>query len=264
MHIFFTVTKPKVIYMTPEKLESSKIKLEALNRCRPIGLVAVDEAHCASQWGHDFRPSFRGIGETFRSSPSLKDIPIMALTATATPEIRRDIIEVLRMKSAATFENSVDRPNLALRVVTMRSGGALANLSSLISDFKSGRGGSTIIYVATTRMVDELVATLIDAFRSFSVTVMGYHGKMQHYDRQRANRSFLTGKCDIIVATVAFGMGIDKPDIRRVINYGPPKCIEDYYQQIGRGGRDGNPTECVLFHSESEVSDFHIFRTYLF
>lgn len=244
-----------VIYMTPEKLESCTSRLEELNRISPIGLLAVDEAHCASQWGHDFRPKFRTIGDSFRGVDSLRHIPVMALTATATPKIQRDILSVLGMTSSSckVFQNSVDRPNLRLRVAALRTGGYAVNLAFLIKEFAQGQRGATVIYAATTRAVDDITCYLSSALAEHGAIVVGYHAKMPHQDRSKSHLAFLTGKCEVIVATVAFGMGIDKPDIRRVINYGSPKCLEDYYQQIGRGGRDGNSTECILIHSESEV-----------
>jgi RecQ family ATP-dependent DNA helicase len=224
--------------MTPEKLVLSTDKLVRLHQSKGIGLLAVDEAHCASQWGHDFRPEYRRIGE-FRNVPALTGIAIMALTATATPAIRRDILGSLRMNTACrVFSNSSDRPNLALSVEPLRPGGFASNLAFLLEACKSGFKGSTIIYTNTTNNVDSLVAFLASALPPHCL-VSGYHGKMNLTDRRTSHSRFLTSQSQIIVATVAFGMGIDKGDIRRIINYFSPNSIEQFYQMIGRGGRDG-------------------------
>jgi len=246
-----------VVYMTPEKLDSSSQKLEALHYRRGIGLLAVDEAHCCSAWGHDFRPPYQRIGHNFRSCQGLASIPVMALTATASPTIRVDVIKSLKMHpDCLVLHNSVDRKNLKLKVVSLRAGGWAANLAFLVDSFKAGDKSSTIIYVATTKTVDDIVDWLQPELSQHGGVVMPYHAKLGNAQRTNAHKSFLVGKCHVIVATVAFGMGIDKPDIRRVINYGPPKCLEDYYQQVGRGGRDGKPTQCTLIHSEQELTNF--------
>ena len=146
--------------MTPEMVSSSKNALINLHTSkRKVGLLAVDEAHCCSQWGHDFRPSFMCIGENFRDVPSLRDIPVMALTATATPSIRRDILSSLRMKpDAKILQSSCDRKNLHISVISLRGGGFEENFRSLVARFKAGSRGSTIIYTATTKTVDEITS----------------------------------------------------------------------------------------------------------
>ena len=211
--------------MTPEKLQLSSEKLLSLHRCRGIGLLAIDEAHCASQWGNGFRPEYAKIGGYFRAIPGLEGVPIMALTATSTAQIREDLTKTLQLKNVQVFRNSVDRPNLRLSVHQKND----KSFSGLLDVLRSDNGrGSTIIYAPLTSMVDELVNSIKNIIQN--TVVMGYHGKMSVRDRENSHRKFLTGECPIICATVAFGMGIDKPDVRRVVLYGPPKDMETYYQ----------------------------------
>ena len=254
----------KLIYLTPEKLDFVKGDLARLHTRRTIGMLAVDEAHCASQWGNDFRPDYASIGKRFRKIGALSNIPIMALTATSTQIIRNDILEKLCMNvlNVKAFNKSVDRPNLKLAVKTMTA--TLNNFSENLKGFLNAwsnnpmERGSTIIYAATTNTVDQLVYYLGQKLAEIDATclVAGYHAKMSLADRRSSHESFLTGKCKVIVATVAFGMGIDKADIRRVVLYGPPKDMELYYQQIGRAGRDGRASECILLYSEADMNKF--------
>lgn len=264
----------RVVYITPEKLQSLLPSLRFLHQKCEIGLLAVDEAHCVSQWGHDFRSSYLNIS-CFRNYDGLRDIPIVALTATASSTVRKDIIDNLQLRSNVyCSSNSVDRSNLQISVVLMKPGGPAVNLLKLLHELTSlgpsHSTGSTIIYTQRTSLVDDLVTflqtqlnnrTSVSRSTSYStqpvqVTVRGYHAKMNLHERELSHKLFLTGECCVIVATIAFGMGIDKPDVRRIVHYGPPKSIEDFYQQIGRAGRDGQPAYCTLIYNESEINAF--------
>jgi RecQ family ATP-dependent DNA helicase len=239
-----------IIYLTPEKLVNCLDKLSLLHtRSRfGIGLLAIDEAHCVSEWGHDFRPSFRDCSK-FRATTVLKDIPTVVLTATSTHIIRNDILHNLMIsRSSYCSVNSVDRQNL---LISIRPKLKTTNneIIKLIKDIKKG---GVVIYCPTVKQVDETVIFL----DSNQLSVRGYHSELCHQERQFAHESFLTGSIQIIVATLAFGMGIDKPNIRLVIHLGDPKSMADYYQQIGRAGRDGLESQCILFHSDATLSNY--------
>ena len=257
-----------VVYITPEKLPSLLVPLQSLHRSLGICLFAVDEAHCVSQWGHDFRPSYFQLA-AFRHSSDLASVPILALTATASKLVQTDILKKLEMKKDCFVSaGSVDRSNLRISVNPVTSGGYQNNLAWLIKEISEEQfKGATIIYAATTGSVDDITAYLLQTLAPTGIKVRGYHAKMTIEDRRTAHIEFLTGSCPIIVATIAFGMGIDKPDVRRVIHYGTPKSMEEYYQQIGRAGRDGAPADCVLIHSDSDLvafaSEFYTSRYYL-
>jgi len=326
----------RLVYVTPEKLISDNgsylNKLATMHGNGGYGticLFAIDESHCVSQWGHDFRPCFLHVGPSLRDHPVLRGIPILALTATAVPRVQEDIICNLRMNrndggeesgGVTIVKQTFDRPNLKISICrrpmngitgafenllidlakTIAGGGSSSSSSSSSSGkttTTSGGGGvvgggrksSTIVYCSTRKEVDDIsmkitqclahqiirleqqkmkqqqqhlptdttttntTMSLEHAFEIASTLVQPYHAGLSHIHRSNSHTNFLIGRVAIIVATVAFGMGIDKPDIRRVVHWGPCKNVEEYYQQIGRAGRDGLPAECIMY---VESNDF--------
>lgn len=266
-----------LIYVTPEKLVTSEF-LQALEKLhkdyKPIRLIAIDESHCVSEWGHDFRPSFRSVGPSLRTHDVLRQIPLLALTATAVPRVQEDILTSLQMENPLVVRQSFDRTNLEIIVKPKSTGGTgsipsafqslLAEWQSLSTSSSSSNRvalQSTIVYAPTRSQVDN-IASYLQTHAPSNVRIEAYHAGMNAEDRTTAHRNFLTGVTTVIVATVAFGMGIDKPDTRRVIHFGPPKTLEEYYQQIGRAGRDGLPATCILYVASSDLdryqSDFYL------
>jgi ATP-dependent DNA helicase RecQ/Werner syndrome ATP-dependent helicase len=251
-----------VVYVTPEKLVgagflSQLAQLNSSRSGRKIGLLAIDEAHCVSQWGHDFRPEYARMGEFRETLPS---VPIMVLTATAVKKVQTDIIDSLRLRDPHISLHTFDRPNFTINVQ-----GANGNMSKMLGPLVERlkqRPESTIVYAPTTSLVEELCQWLSNKVHGSGVNVLMYHGSLPHDKREHAHLSFLNGKTHVIVATIAFGMGIDKPDIRRVVHYHAPKTIEEYYQQIGRAGRDGQPATCDMFFFSGDatryMSDFYL------
>jgi len=247
-----------VIYITPEKLGSDgnhylTSRFAKLNPC----VIAVDEAHCVSEWGNDFRPEYRRIGTTLKSSP-LRDVPVVALTATASPRVRNDVMASLSMTNPFLSVLSFDRENLEINV-RRKTGGYTSLLTPLLKEV-AAHNESTIIYAPSKALVNEIAAWIDDNYPSFNVRP--YHAGLSQQQRDMGHIDFLTSRSLVVVATIAFGMGIDKSDTRRVIHVGPPKTMEEYYQQIGRGGRDGLPAKCTLFVNESDFdkygSDFYL------
>jgi RecQ family ATP-dependent DNA helicase len=207
----------------------------------------------------DFRSAYMKVGQ-FRQDHTLSRVPIMALTATASRQVRTDIIQRLLLKKGCRqLCNSVDRTNLHITVRPIKAGGVIENMAQVVrllaadADTDGAAGGSTIVYMPTTNGVDNVTQHLSSVLEPYGLGVCGYHGKMSPELKADAHSKFLTGQCRVIVATVAFGMGIDKADVRRIVHYGSPKCLEDYYQQIGRAGRDGRVSQCLLLHSDSDL-----------
>jgi DNA topoisomerase III len=221
---------------------------------RQLGLIAIDEAHCISQWGHDFRPDYRLLGQRL---PQLRPAPVVALTATATPLVQRDIVTQLGLtKDAKLFIHGFRRHNLALEALEVapkeRPGRALAWLSG------DGRLPA-IVYAPTRKTAENTASALATRFRTAP-----YHAGMSPDDRDRVQSQFLAGRVDVVVATVAFGMGVDKADIRTVLHLALPSSVEGYYQEIGRAGRDGHPARAVLMHhaADRKTHDFFLKRDY--
>lgn len=232
----------KLLYVAPERLETSRFRDFAART--PISLIAVDEAHCVSQWGQDFRASYLGIGEFIAGLPHRPSLG--AFTATATEEVRRDIVNLLGLNNPAVTVTGFDRPNLYFDIVKLETKYKAAWVASYLAEHK---GESGIIYCAKRKTTEELAATLNDMGHE----AVAYHGGMPSDVREKAQRDFITDKVPVVVATSAFGMGIDKPDVRFVIHYNMPESIEAYYQEAGRAGRDGEPSRCTLLWNESDI-----------
>lgn len=240
------------LFVAPERLGVSGFP-ELLAR-RPLGLIAIDEAHCISQWGHDFRPDYRLLGQRL---PQLRPAPVVALTATATPLVQRDIVAQLGLgASARLFIHGFRRDNLALETLEV----APKERPAYAAAWLGAPGRLPAIVYAPTRKAAEVTATLLAGrFRSAA-----YHAGLGAELRERVQTDFLAGRLDVVVATVAFGMGVDKADIRTVLHLALPGSVESYYQEIGRAGRDGKPSRAVLMHhfSDRKTHEFFMARDY--
>jgi ATP-dependent DNA helicase RecQ/Werner syndrome ATP-dependent helicase len=221
--------------------------------------------HCSPGTPSTSGPDYRQVGRALRKHPSLRDIPILALTATAVPRVQQDIIESLHMRDPFVSLQSFDRKNLKIRVVPKPSGGITGAFNELVAKLRTSRDTlsiagskqSTIVYASTRAQVEEIALFLQKNIQNDAIQIEAYHAGLSPSQRTATHSNFLTGKTAVIVATVAFGMGIDKPDVRRIVHYGPPKTLEEYYQQIGRAGRDGLPAECVMYFS---LADFDRYK----
>ncbi|XP_058086677.1 ATP-dependent DNA helicase Q-like 2 isoform X1 [Magnolia sinica] len=240
----------KILYVTPEKISKSKRFMSKLEKCHHAGrlsLISIDEAHCCSQWGHDFRPDYKNLGILKTQFPN---VPVLALTATATQKVQIDLIEMLHIPKCVKFVSTVNRPNLFYKVQEKSSVGKV--VIDEIADFireSYPNNESGIVYCFSRKECEQVAKDLCQR----GISADYYHADMDPYAREKVHLRWSKNKLQVIVGTVAFGMGINKPDVRFVIHHSLSKSMETYYQESGRAGRDGLPSECLLYFRPGDV-----------
>ncbi|EDW16029.1 Bloom syndrome protein homolog [Drosophila mojavensis] len=237
----------KLLYVTPEKISSSprfQDTLDQLNANNYISRFVIDEAHCVSQWGHDFRPDYKKLGILRKRFPN---VPTMALTATATPRVRQDILQQLNLTHCKWFLSSFNRRNLRYQVLPKKGVSTLDDMRNFIQSRPATASG--IIYCLSRKECDEVAKKMC----AVGIRALSYHAGLTDVVRESRQKDWITNKVRVICATIAFGMGIDKPDVRFVLHYSLPKSIEGYYQEAGRAGRDGEIADCILYYNYSDM-----------